>query len=311
MSFHIPVMLKQVLENLIIKKAGIYVDCTVGGGGHSQKIIELIYPEGWLIGFDQDIEALEFTRERLNTYQDRIVLVKANFSDLEIVLKSLGFNEVSGIFFDLGISSHQVDTPSRGFSFTKDSLLDMRMDLSKELDAHYIINHYSEKQLTEIFSKYGEERFSRSLARKIIEERKKNPIKTTNQLSEVITNVYARYKKGKWRIHPATKVFQALRIEVNKELSVLQEALLQAIRLLEVKGRIGVLSYHSLEDRIVKNTFREWGKKEIVEQYGYGLKNLFKKPIYPLEEELSQNPRARSAKLRFAEKIGLKEVSEK
>ena len=311
MSFHIPVMLKQVLENLIIKRAGIYVDCTVGGGGHSQKIIELIYPEGWLIGFDQDIEALEFARERLDTYQDRVVLVKANFSDLEIVLKSLGFNEVSGIFFDLGISSHQVDTSSRGFSFTKDSLLDMRMDLSKEWDAHYIINHYSEKQLTEIFSKYGEERFSRSLARKIIEERKKNPIKTTNQLSEVITNVYARYKKGKWRIHPATKVFQALRIEVNKELSVLQEALLQAIRLLEVKGRIGILSYHSLEDRIVKNTFREWGKKEIVEQYGYGLKNLFRKPIYPLEEELSQNPRARSAKLRFAEKIGLKEVSEK
>ena len=311
MSFHVPVMLGQVLENLIIKRAGIYVDCTVGGGGHSQKIIELIYPEGWLIGFDQDVEALEFARERLKTYQDRVVLVKANFSDLKIVLKDLGFNEVSGIFFDLGISSHQVDTPSRGFSFSKDNLLDMRMDLSEKLDAHYIINQYSEKQLIEIFSKYGEERFSRSLARKIFEERKKYSIETTNQLAELIINVYARYKKGKWRIHPATKVFQALRIEVNKELSALQEALLQAIRLLEVKGRIGVISYHSLEDRIVKNTFREWEKKEIVEQHGYGLKKLFRKPIYPSEGELRQNPRARSAKLRFVEKIGVKEVSVK
>ena len=305
MSFHIPVMPQQVLVNLVTKKTGVYVDCTVGGGGHSQKIIELIYPEGLLIGFDQDIEALEFARERLKAYQDRIVLVKSNFSNLEIVLKSLGFNEVSGIFFDLGISSHQVDTPSRGFSFSKDNLLDMRMDLSKELDANHIVNHYSEKQLTEIFSKYGEERFSRSLARIIVEGRKKNPIETTNQLAKVITNFYAKHKKGKWRIHPATKIFQALRIEVNRELFILQEALLQAIKLLEVRGRIGVISYHSLEDRIVKNTFREWEKKEIINQYDYGLRKLFKKPIYPSEEEIRQNYRARSARLRFAEKIGV------
>lgn len=311
MVFHIPVMSQQVLTNLITRRDGTYVDCTVGGGGHSQRIMELIYPEGHLIGFDQDVEALEFARERLKTYQDKVILVKSNFSDLEIVLKSLGFNKVSGIFFDLGISSYQVDTPSRGFSFTKGNLLDMRMDLSGELDALYIINRYSEKQLTEIFSKYGEERFSRSLARIIIKERKNDPINTTNQLAELITNFYARHKKGKWRIHPATKVFQALRIEVNKELSVLQEALLQGIRILEIKGRIGIISYHSLEDRIVKNTFREWGKREIIEQYGYGLKSLFKKPVYPLEGEIRQNPRARSAKLRFAEKIGAKEVSEK
>lgn len=305
MSFHIPVMPQQVLVNLVTKKTGVYVDCTVGGGGHSQKIIELIYPEGLLIGFDQDIEALEFARERLKAYQDRIVLVKSNFSNLEIVLKSLGFNKVSGIFFDLGISSHQIDTTARGFSFSKDNLLDMRMDLSKELDANHIVNHYSEKQLTEIFSKYGEERFSRSLARIIVEGRKKNPIETTNQLAKVITNFYAKHKKGKWRIHPATKIFQALRIEVNRELFILQEALLQAIKLLEVRGRIGVISYHSLEDRIVKNTFREWEKKEIINQYDYGLRKLFKKPIYPSEEEIRQNYRARSARLRFAEKIGV------
>ncbi|MDD3656325.1 MAG: 16S rRNA (cytosine(1402)-N(4))-methyltransferase RsmH [Atribacterota bacterium] len=303
MTSHIPVMPEQVLVNLITRKTGIYVDCTLGGGGHAQKIIEKIYPEGWLVGFDQDIEALEFTREKLKDYQDRIVLVKANFSDLEIVLHSLGFAAVSGIFFDLGISSHQVDTPYRGFSFNKESLLDMRMDLSEELDARYVVNRYSERQLAEIFSRYGEERFSRSLARIIVEERKRNSLETTSQLAQLITNFYAKHKKGKWRLHPATKVFQAIRIEVNKELSVLKEALFQAIRLLEQRGRIGVISYHSLEDRVVKNTFREWEKQEIINQYGYGLRRLFKKPIYPVEEEIRQNPRARSARMRLAEKI--------
>lgn len=303
MIFHIPVMPEQVLVNLITRKTGIYVDCTLGGGGHAQKIIEKIYPEGWLVGFDQDIEALEFTREKLKDYQDRVILVKANFAELEIVLHSLGFAEVTGIFFDLGISSHQVDTPYRGFSFNKESLLDMRMDLSEELDAHYVVNRYSERQLAEIFSRYGEERFSRSLARIIVEERKRNSLETTSQLAQLITNFYAKHKKGKWRLHPATKVFQAIRIEVNKELSVLKEALFQAIRLLEQRGRIGVISYHSLEDRMIKNTFREWEKQEIMNQYGYGLRRIFKKPIYPVEEEIRQNPRARSARMRLGEKI--------
>jgi len=309
MIFHIPVMIEQIVTNLITRKTGIYVDCTVGGGGHSQKIIETIYPEGILVGLDQDIEALEFARERLKPYQDRVVLVKSNFADLNIVLQNLGFNKVTGVFFDLGVSSHQVDTTQRGFSFNKDNFLDMRMDLSKKLHAHYIVNHYSEKKLTEIFSKFGEERFSRSLARLIALERKKNPIETTNQLAELIINFYAKHKKGKWRIHPATKIFQAIRIEVNRELSSLEEALWQAVKILEVGGRIGVISYHSLEDRTVKNIFREWEKKEIINQYGYGLKKLFKKPIYPSEEEIKQNPRARSARLRLAEKIDTKEVS--
>ena len=305
MSFHSPVMVQQVLEYLIIRKEGIYVDCTTGGGGHSQKIIEMIYPEGFLVGLDQDIEALEFAREKLKKYQDRIILVKSNFTDLEINLHMLGLNKVTGIFLDLGISSYQIDTPSRGFSFNKDDFLDMRMDLSNKLNAQYVVNNYSEKKLVEIFSEFGEERYSRSLARLIVEERKKKKIETTNQLAGIIVSFYARYKKGKWRIHPATKVFQAIRIEVNKELSVLQMVLLQAIRILETNGRIGVISYHSLEDRIVKNTFREWENKEIINQHGYGLKRIFKKPIYPLEEEIRANPRARSAKLRFAEKIDL------
>lgn len=311
MIFHIPVMLEEVLENLITKKGGVYLDCTIGGGGHSQKIIEHIYPSGWLIGFDQDIEALEFTREKLASYQDKVILVKTNFSDLEIVLPILGFTEVSGIFFDLGISSHQVDTSIRGFSFNKDNFLDMRMDLSKKFDARYIVNHYSEKQLAEIFSRYGQERYSRSLARLIVEERKKNALETTNQLAQLIIKFYAKHKKGKWRIHPATRVFQAIRIEVNKELWVLEQTLCQAIKILEPKGRIGVISYHSLEDRVVKNTFREWEKREVFTQFGYGLRRLYKKPICPKDEEIRQNPRARSAKLRFAEKVCVKEVSEK
>lgn len=305
MSFHSPVMVQQVLEYLIIRKEGIYVDCTTGGGGHSQKMLEMIYPEGFLVGLDQDIEALEFAREKLKKYQDRIILVKSNFTDLEINLHMLGLNNVTGIFLDLGISSYQIDTPSRGFSFNKEDFLDMRMDLSNKLNAQYVVNNYSEKKLVEIFSEFGEERYSRSLARLIVEERKKKKIETTSQLAGIIVRFYARYKKGKWRIHPATKVFQAIRIEVNKELSVLQMVLLQAIRILETNGRIGVISYHSLEDRIVKNTFREWENKEIINQYGYGLKRIFKKPIYPLEEEIRANPRARSAKLRFAEKIDL------
>ncbi|NLL62604.1 MAG: 16S rRNA (cytosine(1402)-N(4))-methyltransferase RsmH [Candidatus Atribacteria bacterium] len=311
MTFHIPVMVQQVIENLITTKKGIYVDCTVGGGGHASKIMESIYPEGQLIGIDQDVEALEYARERLAVYRDRVILIKANFIELEMIMMSLGITKVSGVFFDLGISSHQVNTITRGFSFNKDHKLDMRMDLSKELDARYIVNHYPEKQLAGLFGKYGEERFSNSLAKLIVQERKKKPIETTGELAQLITGFYARHNKGKWRIHPATRVFQALRIEVNGELSVLPDTLSQAIKLIVPEGRMGVISYHSLEDRIVKNIFREWEKEETITKYGYGLKRLSKKPIIPFAEEIRQNPRARSAKLRFAEKIYFKEVPRK
>lgn len=305
MNFHIPVMAKQVVKSLITKKTGIYLDCTIGGGGHAEKIMEEIYPEGWLIGLDQDLDALEFTRERLRLYRDRLILVKSNFSDLKFIIQDLGFKSISGILFDLGISSYQVDTASRGFSFNKDNLLDMRMDSSQELDGYYVINHYSESELVNIFSKYGEERFSRSLARLIVSERKSKPIETTSQLAQLIVKFYARYQKGRWRIHPATKIFQAVRIEVNQELTVLEDSLLQAISLLEINGRVGVISYHSLEDRVVKHTFLDWNKKEKLDHFGFDLVRLFRKPLIPDEEEIRQNPRARSAKLRVAEKIGL------
>ncbi len=303
MHFHTPVMCSQVLNYLVTKKNGIYLDCTLGGGGHSTEIIKKIYPEGLLIGLDQDIEALEFARERLRDYLDRIVLIKGNFGDLKPLLKELGYKQITGILFDLGLSSHQLESKSRGFSFQEDNPLDMRMDVSKETDACFVVNNYSEKDLWELFSKYGEERFSRSIARVIVRERKNGEIKTTSQLAKLVTDVYARHKKDRWRIHPATRVFQALRIEVNDELNILKRALEEAISILEQQGRICIISYHSLEDRIAKHTFKNFAEKGHVILNGYGVKILSKKPIYPSEDEVKINRRARSAKMRVAEKV--------
>jgi 16S rRNA (cytosine1402-N4)-methyltransferase len=303
-------MCSQVLSYLITKTEGVYVDCTLGGGGHAREIIKKIYPEGLLIGLDQDVEALEYARENLRAYQDKIIMIKSNFTHLEMSLRDLGLKNVTGVLIDLGLSSHQINSQSRGFSFLEEHLLDMRMDVSKTLDARYIVNHYSEKELWNIFSKYGEERFSRSIARLIVKERNNKPIQTTTQLAKLITDVYSRYKKNKWRIHPATRVFQALRIEVNNELEALRGVLYQAVNFLEQKGRICVISYHSLEDRIVKHTFKELANKERITLYGYGLRVISKKPFYPTENEINENRKARSAKMRVAEKIFSEKVFE-
>ena len=311
MNFHTPVMSSQVLNYLITKKKGIYLDCTLGGGGHSEEIMKEIYPDGLLIGLDQDIEALEFAREKLKAYQDKVIILKSNFTDLKKVLQDLDYKQVTGVLFDLGLSSHQVDSKFRGFSFLEDHLLDMRMDLSKQFDARYIVNTYSEKELWEIFSQYGEERFSRSIARLIVKERKKKQIETTKHLAKLVTDVYARYKKNRWHIHPATRVFQALRIEVNDELNALKRALEEAVTMLESQGRICIISYHSLEDRIAKHTFKEMANKDNLKLNAYGIRILSKKPIYPSEDEIRENRRARSAKMRVAEKIFPEEVSEK
>ena len=310
-EYHIPVMCSQVLNNLITRKNGIYVDCTLGGGGHSREIIKKIYPDGLLVELDKDIEALEYAREKLKEYQDKIFVIKSNFSDLGKVINDLGLKKVTGVLFDLGLSSHQINTQSRGFSFLESHFLDMRMNLSQQLDACYIINHYSEKELWEIFSKYGEERFSRSIARLIVQERKNKPIQTTKHLADIIISIYKKYKKNKWRIHPATRVFQALRIEVNDELERLREALKQAIHILEEQGRICVISYHSLEDRIVKHTFKELASKETSTLYEYRLRIISKKPFYPSENEIKENRRARSAKMRVAEKNIFRESNQK
>lgn len=310
-NFHIPVMSERVLDLLITRKEGIYIDCTLGGGGHSEEIIKKIYPDGLLIGLDQDIEALEFSRERLSKNKDRVVIVKSNFNDLKLLLQDLGINQVTGVLFDLGLSSYQVDTKVRGFSFLEENLLDMRMDLSRKIDARYIVNQYSEQELVEIFSKYGEERFSRSIARMIVKKRKEKRIETTRQLAELVTNIYARFKKKRWNIHPATRVFQALRIEVNRELEILSKALIDSVKQLEPNGRICVISYHSLEDRIVKHSFREMARDDFINLNKYGVKVMSKKPIYPSEDEIKENHRARSAKMRVAEKIISEEVYKK
>src|SRR4030065_2212456 len=257
-SFHIPVLTKEILNYLNLKKGGVYIDCTLGGGGHSKAILEKIYPHGLLIGIDQDIEAIETAKEELKGYIDKVELVKGNFKNLEEILSDLKTKTVSGIIFDLGVSFHQLQAKERGFSFKEDSHLDMRMDLNQEFNADILINSYSEKDLAKIFEKYGEERFSKRIVRLIAIERKKKTITTTKQLADLVIRSLPRTKKRHtWRIHPATRVFQAIRIEVNQELKALEKGLNQAIRVLEDKGRICVISYHSLEDRIVKHLFKE------------------------------------------------------
>lgn len=301
--FHSPVLTKEILKYLDFKKGGVYIDCTLGGGGHSKAILENIYPHGLLIGIDQDIEAIEIAKEELKSCIDKVKLVKGNFKNLAKILSDLKIETVSGIVFDLGVSFHQLKEKERGFSFKEDSHLDMRMNLTQKFNADTLINSYSEKDLAEIFEKYGEERFSKRIARLIVAERKKKAISTTKQLSDLIIRSLPRTKKRHtWRIHPATRVFQAIRIEVNQELEALRMGLNQAIRVLEDKGRICVISYHSLEDRIVKHLFKEV-EREGKEQKNYGLKIVTKKPVRPSSEEVRNNPKARSAKLRVAEKI--------
>ena len=300
--FHIPVLTKEILNYLNLKKGGVYIDCTLGGGGHSKAILEKIYPQGSLIGIDQDIEAIETAKEELRSYIDKTKLVKGNFKNLEGILSDLKIETVSGIVFDLGVSSHQLKKKERGFSFKEDSYLDMRMDLTQEFKADILINSYPEKDLAEIFKKYGEERFSKRIARLIIAERKRETITTTKQLADLVVRSLPRTKKRHtWRIHPATRIFQAIRIEVNQELKALEKGLDQAIRALENEGRICVISYHSLEDRIVKHLFKKV-EREGKDQGNYGLKIITKKPIGPASEEVRENPKARSAKLRVAEK---------
>ena len=301
-SFHIPVLTQEILNYLNLKKGGVYIDCTLGGGGHSEAILENIYPHGFLIGIDQDIEAIETAKEELKSYIDKVKLVKDNFKNLEGILSGLKIETVSGIIFDLGVSFHQLKKKERGFSFKEDSYLDMRMDLTQEFKADILINSYPEKDLAEIFEKYGEERFSKRIARLIIAERKRETITTTKQLADLVVRSLPRTKKRHtWRIHPATRIFQAIRIEVNQELKALEKGLDQAIRALENEGRICVISYHSLEDRIVKHLFKKV-EREGKDQGNYGLKIITKKPIGPASEEVRENPKARSAKLRVAEK---------
>jgi len=291
-SRHIPVLLDEVIDNLNCLKGGIYIDSTLGDGGHAQRILEAILPGGLLIGIDQDGKAIRRAKENLKKYEENLVTFERNFSEIGTILKSLEIKEVDGILFDLGLSSVQLQDARRGFSFQRDGPLDMRMSEKLKLTAGYLLNTLSFDELVEILFKYGEERWAKRITKAVVESRRKRPLETTFQLVEIIKRTVPR---SAWprKIHVATRTFQALRIAVNDELIVLEKTLPQTAGFLKKGGRICIISYHSLEDRIVKNFFREYRRQ--------GLKAVFPKPITPTRRELQMNPRSRSAKLRIGE----------
>jgi 16S rRNA (cytosine1402-N4)-methyltransferase len=287
---HLPVLREKVVEMLNIRQDGIYIDATAGLGGHAEAILTEIGPEGRIVGIDRDEEALRGVHERLS--DSRVMLMRGNFSDMESMVSVNGINAVDGILFDLGVSGMQLRSPWRGFSFISDAPLDMRMDRNQELSAKDIVNRYPERELERIFREFGEERRARKIAEAITRQREKKPIETCAELAKLVEKVYG----VRGRIHPATRTFQALRIAVNQELAHLEKGLHASLRLLKQSGRLCVISYHSLEDRIVKHFIADNARNGL-------LKIMTKKPITPAPEELRLNPSSRSAKLRVAEKI--------
>ncbi|MGA3243852.1 MAG: 16S rRNA (cytosine(1402)-N(4))-methyltransferase RsmH [Bacteroidota bacterium] len=306
-SYHTPVLREEVLTWLITSADGVYVDATLGGGGHAESILQRLDPTGMLVGFDADPDAIQFAAARLSSFGGRATLVHDNFRNITVALAQRGIDHTSGILFDLGVSSYQLDEPSKGFSFRGDDRLDMRMDPSQPLDARTVLNQYDEAILGGIIWKYGEERASRSLARAIVRQRTKGPLETTGELVALVKSVVGE----RFLIKTLARVFQALRIEVNKELENLTDALAQAIYLLQPGAHVVVISYHSLEDRIVKETFkreaalvRPSGNKLVPDTIlEPKLRILTKKPIEATDEESRVNTRSRSAKLRAAEKL--------
>jgi 16S rRNA (cytosine1402-N4)-methyltransferase len=306
--YHEPVMVKEVIESLLVSKTGIYVDCTVGGAGHSYAILK--ETDAFLVGIDCDDQALQYAEKRLAEFGSRKVLIRANFADLGKILKDLNIDKVDGVLLDLGVSSHQLDTEQRGFSFNQQALLDMRMDRSLKISAYDIVNSFAQDELEKIIRFYGEEKMAARIARAISKKRQQSPIETTTELAAIIASCMPA--KLKWqKIHPATRTFQAIRIAVNNELDNIRPAIDAAAEALKPGGRLCVISFHSLEDRIVKNEIRFLGgvcicPKDIpfcVCQKEAKLKNLTPKVIVPAAEEIEANPRARSAKLRVARRI--------
>lgn len=303
---HKSVLLEEAINGLNIKDGLIYVDCTLGYAGHSGKILEK-NKKGWLYAFDQDEEAVLFSNKKLSSIGSNFEIIHSNFVNLKSELNKRGINKVDGILFDLGVSSPQLDNKERGFSYHKDALLDMRMDKDNPLSAYEVVNNYKESDLITIFYRYGEEKYSKSIARKIVEYRKNKKIETTLELVEIIkSGVPEKYKR---ETHPAKRCFQAIRIEVNKELEVFESALKDAIDLLNKNGRICVITFHSLEDKICKEIFKKnsevnkvfKGLPDVPYEYMPKLKLIGK--YTPTNEELDDNNRSRSATLRIAEKI--------
>lgn len=306
---HISIMAEQCMDGLDIKENGIYVDCTLGGGGHSSLILQRLGSKGRLIGIDQDMEAINAAKQRLCDYGN-VTYINDNFRNIKRVLKNLEIEKVDGILADLGVSSYQLDNAERGFSYMNDAPLDMRMNRDDKLSAYEVINGYSDVQLEKVIRDYGEEKFARRIASFIVERRNIKAIQTTLELVDVIKAAIPA-KARREGPHPAKRTFQAIRIEVNKELEILGDFVEDAVNVLNSKGRLAIITFHSLEDRIIKTRYKQLenpctcpsdfpvcmcGKKPLV-------KIITKKPIEPSAEELEQNPRSRSAKLRVTEKL--------
>lgn len=306
---HISIMAEECMKGLNIKEDGIYVDCTLGGGGHSSFILKNLSAKGRLIGIDQDMEAINAAKERLKAYEN-VTYVNDNFKNIKYILQNLNIDKVDGILADLGVSSYQLDNAERGFSYMNDAPLDMRMNRDERVSAYEVVNTYSEADLEKVIRDYGEEKFARRIASFIVERRKVKNIETTFELVDVIKAAIPA-KARREGPHPAKRTFQAIRIEVNKELEILGKFVEDAAEMMNSRGRIAIITFHSLEDRIIKTKYRQLenpctcpsefpvcqcGKKPIV-------KIITKKPIEPADEEIEVNPRSRSAKLRVAEKL--------
>ncbi|MDD5568711.1 MAG: 16S rRNA (cytosine(1402)-N(4))-methyltransferase RsmH [Candidatus Omnitrophica bacterium] len=296
-KIHTPVMLREVLDNLNLKPGDTIVDATLGTAGHSLAILERILPGGGLIGIDRDGASLAVARERLGVFESACKLIHGNFVDIDMLLGNLGVKSVDGILFDLGISSFQLFDASRGFSFQGDGPLDMRMDKDSYISAYDLVNNLNEEELSTLLWNFGEERWHNRIARLITQEREKEPITTTLQLADIVTrSIPSRYRHRHYRIHPATRTFQAVRIAVNRELEILETAVNKAIVILEKKARICFISFHSLEDRVIKFAFRKAQEQ--------GLINIITpKPLTPSAAEVEANPASRSSKLRVAERV--------
>ena len=306
-DYHIPVLYYETLDNLVINPDGIYIDCTLGGGSHSEGILERLSDKGLLISIDQDTNAIEYSKRRLEKFGSKWKVFKGNFENIDTIAYMAGVDKVDGILMDIGVSSKQLDDPDRGFSYRYDVKLDMRMNTEQNISAYDVVNTYSEEQLSKIIFEYGEERHARKLAKLIVEERKSSPIEKTYDLITLIKRAYPERASK----HPAKKTFQAIRIEVNRELEVLENAMSKAVELLKVGGRLAIITFHSLEDRIVKNKFKDLATackcpKDIPICVCGGVKKfeiITKKPIIPIDDELKNNNRAHSSKLRILERI--------
>jgi len=296
-NLHIPVMLHEVIDYLKLAPGQVIVDATMGTGGHSLEILKRITPGGRLIGIDRDEDSLEICRQRLSEFKDACEFVHANFSDLDQVLGKLGIDSIDGIIFDLGISTYQLKDAQRGFSFQEEGPLDMRLDKSSYISAYDLINNLNENEISQMLWSFGQERWHNRIAHLLVEERKSEPIATTKQLANLVMRAIPhRYRKSYYRIHPATRTFQAVRISVNRELEILENAIKKAVAILRKQARICVISFHSLEDRVIKHTFRALKADGIIDI-------ITAKPLTPTASEIEKNPSSRSSKFRVAQRI--------